>query len=146
MSVISSPLPDEERDIAGKALQATLVDLLDLSLVAGQGTDARGLPTASPCYHPARPTPSSRCCTARAIPVAKAVGCPGQQLPLPSSGSPFVAVRRARRTAPRVAPDCRSRSASVQGTSERLAQGRRGNRGKQRCRQLPFREPGFRVS
>ncbi|WP_037855309.1 Dps family protein [Streptomyces sp. NRRL S-340] len=36
MSVITSPLPEKEREIAGKALQATLVDLLDLSLVAKQ--------------------------------------------------------------------------------------------------------------
>ncbi|EYT81885.1 DNA starvation/stationary phase protection protein [Streptomyces andamanensis] len=36
MSVIRSPLPDKEREIAGDALQATLVDLLDLSLVAKQ--------------------------------------------------------------------------------------------------------------
>ncbi|MEV7077945.1 DNA starvation/stationary phase protection protein [Streptomyces sp. NPDC093516] len=36
MTVIDSPLPDKERAIAGKALQATLVDLLDLSLVAKQ--------------------------------------------------------------------------------------------------------------
>ncbi|MET9144641.1 MULTISPECIES: Dps family protein [unclassified Streptomyces] len=36
MSVISSPLPDKEREIAGDALQATLADLLDLSLVAKQ--------------------------------------------------------------------------------------------------------------
>ncbi|WP_018567195.1 Dps family protein [Streptomyces sp. PsTaAH-124] len=36
MSVIRSPLPDKEREIAGGALQATLVDLLDLSLVAKQ--------------------------------------------------------------------------------------------------------------
>ncbi|GAA2349190.1 DNA starvation/stationary phase protection protein [Streptomyces kunmingensis] len=36
MTVINSPLPDKEREIAGRALQATLVDLLDLSLVAKQ--------------------------------------------------------------------------------------------------------------
>jgi hypothetical protein len=36
MTVINSPLPDKEREIAGHALQATLVDLLDLSLVAKQ--------------------------------------------------------------------------------------------------------------
>ncbi|PWI15323.1 DNA starvation/stationary phase protection protein [Streptomyces sp. Act143] len=36
MTVINSPLPDQERKIAGSALQATLVDLLDLSLVAKQ--------------------------------------------------------------------------------------------------------------
>ncbi|MFB7504884.1 Dps family protein [Streptomyces broussonetiae] len=36
MTVINSPLPDKERVIAGSALQATLVDLLDLSLVAKQ--------------------------------------------------------------------------------------------------------------
>ncbi|WLW58133.1 Dps family protein [Streptomyces sp. YU58] len=36
MTVINSPLPDKEREIAGSALQATLVDLLDLSLVAKQ--------------------------------------------------------------------------------------------------------------
>lgn len=36
MTVIDSPLPDKEREIAGRALQATLVDLLDLSLVAKQ--------------------------------------------------------------------------------------------------------------
>ncbi|MEW2294762.1 DNA starvation/stationary phase protection protein [Streptomyces sp. NPDC006743] len=36
MSVITSPLPEKEREIAGSALQATLVDLLDLSLVAKQ--------------------------------------------------------------------------------------------------------------
>nr|BFD88062.1 DNA starvation/stationary phase protection protein [Streptomyces sp. Xyl84] len=36
MSVITSPLPEKEREIAGDALQATLVDLLDLSLVAKQ--------------------------------------------------------------------------------------------------------------
>ncbi|MFF4902740.1 Dps family protein [Streptomyces sp. NPDC001068] len=36
MTVITSPLPDKERRIAGSALQATLIDLLDLSLVAKQ--------------------------------------------------------------------------------------------------------------
>lgn len=36
MTVINSPLPDKERAIVGGALQATLVDLLDLSLVAKQ--------------------------------------------------------------------------------------------------------------
>jgi starvation-inducible DNA-binding protein len=36
MTVIKSPLPDKEREIAGSALQGTLVDLLDLSLVAKQ--------------------------------------------------------------------------------------------------------------
>ncbi|GAA3478265.1 DNA starvation/stationary phase protection protein [Streptomyces yanii] len=36
MTIINSPLPDREREIAGRALQATLVDLLDLSLVAKQ--------------------------------------------------------------------------------------------------------------
>jgi starvation-inducible DNA-binding protein len=36
MTFIKSPLPDKEREIAGDALQATLVDLLDLSLVAKQ--------------------------------------------------------------------------------------------------------------
>ncbi|MFF4761260.1 DNA starvation/stationary phase protection protein [Streptomyces sp. NPDC001276] len=36
MTVINSPLSDKEREIAGSALQATLVDLLDLSLVAKQ--------------------------------------------------------------------------------------------------------------
>ncbi|MET7737242.1 DNA starvation/stationary phase protection protein [Streptomyces sp. NPDC005402] len=36
MTVINSPLPEKEREIAGSALQATLVDLLDLSLVAKQ--------------------------------------------------------------------------------------------------------------
>lgn len=36
MTVINSPLPDKEREIAGTALQGTLVDLLDLSLVAKQ--------------------------------------------------------------------------------------------------------------
>ncbi|MGW0856098.1 Dps family protein [Streptomyces sp. NPDC002690] len=36
MTVINSPLPGKEREIAGRALQATLVDLLDLSLVAKQ--------------------------------------------------------------------------------------------------------------
>ncbi|WEP00886.1 DNA starvation/stationary phase protection protein (plasmid) [Streptomyces sp. FXJ1.172] len=36
MTVINSPLPDKERVIAGSALQGTLVDLLDLSLVAKQ--------------------------------------------------------------------------------------------------------------
>ncbi|MEV5607483.1 DNA starvation/stationary phase protection protein [Streptomyces sp. NPDC052225] len=34
--VITSSLSDQEREIAGSALQATLVDLLDLSLVAKQ--------------------------------------------------------------------------------------------------------------
>ncbi|MEV7358366.1 MULTISPECIES: DNA starvation/stationary phase protection protein [unclassified Kitasatospora] len=34
--VISSPLPDSERKTTGEALQGTLVDLLDLSLVAKQ--------------------------------------------------------------------------------------------------------------
>ncbi|CAL9376960.1 Fine tangled pili major subunit [Streptomyces sp. enrichment culture] len=36
MSIISSPLPDAERAVTGTALQSTLVDLLDLSLVAKQ--------------------------------------------------------------------------------------------------------------
>ncbi|MGW3496299.1 Dps family protein [Streptomyces sp. NPDC001020] len=36
MTVINSPLRDEDREVVGKALQATLVDLLDLSLVAKQ--------------------------------------------------------------------------------------------------------------
>ncbi|MET7518945.1 DNA starvation/stationary phase protection protein [Streptomyces sp. NPDC005480] len=36
MTVINGPLPDSERAIVGSALQATLVDLLDLSLVAKQ--------------------------------------------------------------------------------------------------------------
>lgn len=36
MTIINSPLPDREREIAGTALQATLVDLLDLSLAAKQ--------------------------------------------------------------------------------------------------------------
>ncbi|MFV5997254.1 Dps family protein [Streptomyces sp. NPDC056231] len=36
MTIINSPLPDREREIAGRALQATLVDLLHLSLVAKQ--------------------------------------------------------------------------------------------------------------
>ncbi|MFJ7495082.1 Dps family protein [Streptomyces sp. NPDC097727] len=36
MTVINSPLPEKDREIAGTALQATLVDLLDLSLVAKQ--------------------------------------------------------------------------------------------------------------
>jgi starvation-inducible DNA-binding protein len=36
MSIISSPLPDAERKTTGAALQDTLVDLLDLSLVAKQ--------------------------------------------------------------------------------------------------------------
>ncbi len=36
MTVINSPLPDKEREVVGSALQATLVDLLDLSLVAKQ--------------------------------------------------------------------------------------------------------------
>jgi len=36
MMVINSPLPDKERETVGSALQATLVDLLDLSLVAKQ--------------------------------------------------------------------------------------------------------------
>ncbi|WBP86273.1 Dps family protein [Kitasatospora cathayae] len=35
-SIISSPLSDSARTIAGNALQATLVDLIDLSLVAKQ--------------------------------------------------------------------------------------------------------------
>ncbi|MFJ7909153.1 hypothetical protein [Kitasatospora sp. NPDC096204] len=34
--VISSPLSDGAREVAGSALQATLVDLLDLALVAKQ--------------------------------------------------------------------------------------------------------------
>lgn len=36
MSIISSPLADAERKVTGAALQDTLVDLLDLSLVAKQ--------------------------------------------------------------------------------------------------------------
>ncbi|MBX9422448.1 MULTISPECIES: Dps family protein [Streptomyces] len=36
MTMINSPLPEGDRQIAGAALQATLVDLLDLSLVAKQ--------------------------------------------------------------------------------------------------------------
>ena len=36
MTMINSPLPEGDREIAGAALQATLVDLLDLSLVAKQ--------------------------------------------------------------------------------------------------------------
>ncbi|MEV7238458.1 DNA starvation/stationary phase protection protein [Streptomyces sp. NPDC051020] len=36
MMVINSSLPDKERKIVGSALQSTLVDLLDLSLVAKQ--------------------------------------------------------------------------------------------------------------
>ncbi|WP_093879167.1 Dps family protein [Streptomyces sp. TLI_105] len=36
MTVINGPLPEKDREIAGAALQATLVDLLDLSLVAKQ--------------------------------------------------------------------------------------------------------------
>lgn len=36
MTVINSPLPKKKREIAGSALQATLADLLDLSLVAKQ--------------------------------------------------------------------------------------------------------------
>ncbi|KAF3463335.1 DNA starvation/stationary phase protection protein [Streptomyces sp. Tu 3180] len=36
MSIISSPLPDAERAVTGTALQDTLVDLLDLSMVAKQ--------------------------------------------------------------------------------------------------------------
>jgi starvation-inducible DNA-binding protein len=36
MTVINSSLPDKERKIVGSALQSTLVDLLDLSLVAKQ--------------------------------------------------------------------------------------------------------------
>lgn len=36
MTVISSSLSEKDREIAGTALQATLVDLLDLSLVAKQ--------------------------------------------------------------------------------------------------------------
>ena len=36
MTVINSTLPEKERKIAGRALQATLVDLLDLSLIAKQ--------------------------------------------------------------------------------------------------------------
>lgn len=36
MSVISSPLPEQDRAVAGAALQETLVDLLDLSLTAKQ--------------------------------------------------------------------------------------------------------------
>lgn len=35
-SPITSPLPDAERDITGKALQGSLVDLVDLHLVAKQ--------------------------------------------------------------------------------------------------------------
>ncbi|GGV03816.1 DNA starvation/stationary phase protection protein [Streptomyces litmocidini] len=36
MTMINSPLPEGDREIAGAALQATLVDLLDLALVAKQ--------------------------------------------------------------------------------------------------------------
>ncbi|MER7539067.1 DNA starvation/stationary phase protection protein [Streptomyces sp. NPDC097704] len=36
MTVITGPLPEKDREVAGSALQATLVDLLDLSLVAKQ--------------------------------------------------------------------------------------------------------------
>ncbi|MEU1366334.1 DNA starvation/stationary phase protection protein [Streptomyces sp. NPDC005803] len=36
MPVINNPLPERDRETAGAALQATLVDLLDLSLVAKQ--------------------------------------------------------------------------------------------------------------
>ncbi|MGC0379703.1 Dps family protein [Streptomyces sp. SAI-229] len=36
MTIITSSLPEKEREITGRALQATLVDLLDLSLVAKQ--------------------------------------------------------------------------------------------------------------
>ncbi|WP_121708992.1 DNA starvation/stationary phase protection protein [Streptomyces sp. E5N91] len=36
MTVINSSLPEKDREVAGTALQATLVDLLDLSLVAKQ--------------------------------------------------------------------------------------------------------------
>ncbi|MFI8343321.1 Dps family protein [Streptomyces sp. NPDC085639] len=36
MTMINSPLPEGDREIAGAALQATLADLLDLSLVAKQ--------------------------------------------------------------------------------------------------------------
>jgi starvation-inducible DNA-binding protein len=36
MTVVTSPLSDEARKIVGEALQGTLVDLLDLSLVAKQ--------------------------------------------------------------------------------------------------------------
>ncbi|MFC8590425.1 Dps family protein [Streptomyces atroolivaceus] len=36
MPVINNPLPKSDREIAGAALQATLADLLDLSLVAKQ--------------------------------------------------------------------------------------------------------------
>jgi starvation-inducible DNA-binding protein len=36
MPVISNPLPESDRETAGAALQATLADLLDLSLVAKQ--------------------------------------------------------------------------------------------------------------
>ncbi|MER6165611.1 Dps family protein [Streptomyces violaceorubidus] len=36
MNVIDNPLPEQDRAVAGVALQETLVDLLDLSLVAKQ--------------------------------------------------------------------------------------------------------------
>ncbi|MET8565337.1 DNA starvation/stationary phase protection protein [Streptomyces flaveolus] len=36
MRTITSPLPEEDRQVTGTALQETLVDLLDLSLVAKQ--------------------------------------------------------------------------------------------------------------
>lgn len=36
MQVINNPLPESDRETAGAALQATLPDLLDLSLVAKQ--------------------------------------------------------------------------------------------------------------
>lgn len=36
MTFIHSPLPEKDRETAGTAPQATLVDLLDLSLVARQ--------------------------------------------------------------------------------------------------------------
>ncbi|WP_033219696.1 Dps family protein [Kitasatospora phosalacinea] len=36
MTIINSPLPESDRETAGAALQATLVDLLDLSLMAKQ--------------------------------------------------------------------------------------------------------------
>ncbi|MFJ8358089.1 Dps family protein [Streptomyces sp. NPDC093984] len=36
MTIITSPLPEEDRQVTGAALQETLVDLLDLALVAKQ--------------------------------------------------------------------------------------------------------------
>ncbi|MEV6552039.1 ferritin-like domain-containing protein [Streptomyces sp. NPDC051597] len=36
MPVVNNPLPERDRETAGAALQATLADLLDLSLVAKQ--------------------------------------------------------------------------------------------------------------